>query len=114
MSSTETPQTTSAPATPERVYVEIPHAKPGQGYHAPKNYQQPLLDQLTRLAITAICAAIPLATALIFFMILAFSNAISEGLLWLWIVMILFIEPIAILVAIGIAREALGVSGSSR
>ncbi|MEO7076002.1 MAG: hypothetical protein ABI068_11930 [Ktedonobacterales bacterium] len=54
----------------------------------------------------------PLATAVIFFMILVYSNAIKYGFLWLWITMIIFIEAIALLVAYGVAREALGTAGS--
>lgn len=120
--STETPPTStpasatpnatvSASSTPERVYVEIPRLKPGQGYKAPKNYRHPVLDALTRVLIVLMCAAMPAATAIIFIMILAYSNAIKYGFLWLWIVMILFIESIALLVAWGVAREALGWAG---
>ncbi len=128
--SAETPSTTSAttppteaqPATqpasseaapPQRVYVEIPRLAPGQGYHAPKNYQRPLLTTLSKVLIVLMCLALPIAPAVIFIMILGFSHAIQEGLLWVWIVMILLIEPMAILIAWGVAREALGVMGGS-
>jgi hypothetical protein len=100
--------------TPEKVYVKIPKAGPGQGYHAPKNYQQPLLDTLSKLLIIVICAAIPLATGVIFAMILGNSEISRTQFLWLWIPMIILIEGIAILVAIGVGREALGVSGVRR
>ena len=35
--------------TPEKVYVKIPKAGPGQGYKAPKNYQYPLFDALSKV-----------------------------------------------------------------
>lgn len=107
------PAPSASPATPARVFVEIPRLAPGQGYHAPKNYQRPLLDTLSKTLVVLMCLSLPIATAVIFFMILAFSHAIQEGLLWVWIVMILLIEPIAILLAWGIAREALGVMSGS-
>ncbi len=100
-------------ATPERVYVEIPRAKPGQGYRAPKNYQQPGLELLSKIIIVLMCISLPIAPAVIFVMILAYSHAIQQGLLWLWIVMILLIEPMALLLAWGVGREALGVAGAT-
>lgn len=105
------PNTTT---TPEKVYVKIPKAGPGQGYHAPKNYQQPLLDTLSKVIIVLMCASLPLATALIFGMILGFSEASRTQLLWVWIPMIILIESIATLVAIGVGREALGIAGVQR
>ncbi len=111
---TNTNAQSAAPAsTPERVYIPIPKAGPGQGYKAPKNTQDPLGGLIWRAAVVALSVSLPLAPALIFFMILAFSNAIKDGLLWLWIPMIIFIEAIAIPVAIGVGREALGISGSA-
>lgn len=106
--------TPNTKTTPEKVYVEIPKAGPGQGYRAPKIHQQPVLDALSAVAIVALCASIPLATGLIFGMILGFSVTSRTQLLWLWIPMIILIESIAILVAIGLAREALGTSGVRR
>jgi hypothetical protein len=100
--------------TPEKVYVKIPKAGPGQGYKAPKNFQHPLFDFLSTLVIVAMCAAIPLATGLIFAMILGNSEISRTQFLWLWIPMIVLIESIAILVAIGLGREALGVAGNRR
>ncbi len=97
--------------TPEKVYVKIPKAGPGQKYKAPKNYQHPVIGALSTLLIVVLCAAIPLATGLIFAMILANSEISRTQFLWLWIPMIVLIEGIAILVAIGVGREALGVSG---
>ena len=115
MSADTTPNTTpETQATPEKVYVKIPKAGPGQGYHAPKNYQQPLLDSLSKIIIFLLCLSIPLATGLIFGMILGFSETSRTQFLWVWIPMIVLIEGIAILVAIGVGREALGTAGVRR
>jgi hypothetical protein len=99
-----------------RVFVEIPRAKPGQGYVAPKNFEHPLLQSLSRLAIVALCASLPLAPALIigFILFLPQSHAVQQGFLWLWIPMAIFVEAFAIFIAIGVAREALGSSGSDQ
>lgn len=102
---------TPGAAQEDERFIPIPHAKPGQEYKSPKNHQQPLLDGFYRLAVTLLCLSLPLAPAVIFFMILAYSKAIQYGLLWLWIVMIVFIEVIAALVAWGISQEALGRAG---
>lgn len=107
---TETPS--GAKTTPEKVYVTIPKASPSQKYHAPKNYQQPLIDAVSKLLIVVLCASIPLATALIFAMILGASEVSRTQFLWLWIPMIVLVEGIGIAVAIGLGREALGATGS--
>jgi hypothetical protein len=99
---------------PEKVYVKIPKAGPGQGYKAPKNYEQPLLDALSRVFVVLMCSALPLATGLIFAMILGASQTSRNEFLWLWIPMIVLIEGIAIALAIGIGREALGTAGIRR
>lgn len=109
--SAETPSSVQAAAPEDERFVTIPRAKPGQEYRAPKNFQQPLLGGFYRLVVTLLCLSLPIAPAVIFVMILAFSKAIQFGFLWLWIVMILLIEPIALLVAWGISREALGTAG---
>lgn len=106
--------TPTTQTTPEKVYVKIPKAGPGQGYHAPKIHQQPLRDGLSAVIIVLLCASLPLATGLIFGMILGFSETSRTQFLWLWIPMIILIESIAILVAIGLAREALGTAGIRR
>jgi len=104
-------------STPEVVtqdderFVKIPHAKRGQEYKSPKNFQQPLLDGFYRVVVTLLCLSLPIAPAVIFFMILVYSKAIQYGFLWLWISMIVIIEVIALGIAWGIAREALGVAG---
>jgi hypothetical protein len=110
----DTQKTQKTQTAPEKVYVKIPKAGPGQGYHAPKNYQRPLLDALSTIIIVLLSASIPLATGLIFGMILGFSVTSRTQFLWLWIPMIVLIEGIAILVAIGVGREALGTAGIRR
>src|SRR5215469_6553802 len=109
---------TGTSAAPERVYVKIPKAGPGQGYKAPKNYQQPLLMLLGRLLVLALCLSLPIVPLVIIGLILFLpgsqgaTNAYQEGFLWLWIPMFLFVELIAVSVAIGVGREALGISGN--
>ncbi len=103
---------------PERVYVKIPKAGPGQGYQAPKNYQQPLLMLLGRLLVVVLCLSLPIVPLVIIGLILFMpgshgaSNAYEEGFLWLWIPMFLFVELIAVSVAIGVGREALSIAGN--
>lgn len=116
--STNTPPTSAKakpgkPGKPERVYVKIPTAGPGQGYSAPKNYAQPLLSELGRLAIILACLALPIIPALIIVMIVLNTHASEPYLLWLWITMTLIVEPFAIFVAFGLAREAIGVQRAS-
>ncbi|HEU0028382.1 MAG TPA: hypothetical protein VFQ25_14810 [Ktedonobacterales bacterium] len=94
-------------------FVTIPRARPGQEYKAPKNFQNPLITGFYRLAVVLLSLSLPLAPGVIFVMILAQSKAIELGFLWLWISMIVLIEVIAIAVAWGVAREALGYSGVS-
>lgn len=112
---TSTPPSTPTGASParEKVYVKIPKAGPGQGYRAPKNYQRPLLDTLSRLAIIALAASLPIAPALIFAILLGSSEINRNELLWVWIPMIVIVEVIGVLVAIGVGREALGIAGSN-
>jgi hypothetical protein len=108
---TEKTPATSAPAEPERVYIEIPRAKPGQGYKAPKNYENRPLALLSKVVMVALCLSLPGAVGLIFGMILAFDPNARAKFLWLWIPLILFIMITSLLLAFGVAREALGVSG---
>jgi hypothetical protein len=117
-----TPPSTSAGSTegaaPERVYVKIPKAGPGQGYHAPKNFQRPLVDLAWRVLVVLMCLSLLVIPLAIIGMILflpasgGHHNAYEEGFLWLWIPMFLFVEAIALFVAIGIGRAALGIAGS--
>ncbi len=111
--SADTQSTAQAAAQNDERFVQIPRAKPGQEYKAPRNFQQPLIDLFYRVAVTLLCLSLPVAPAVIFYMMLADSKAIQYGLLWVWVTMIVIIEVIAIAVAWGIAREALGLSGVS-
>src|SRR5690349_20803282 len=75
--SADTRSTVQASAPDDERFVQIPRAKPGQEYRAPKNMQQPLLDGFYRLVVTLLCLSLPAAPAVIFFMILAYSKAIQ-------------------------------------
>jgi len=108
--STNTPPA-GTQAKPERVYVEIPKAGPGQGYRAPKNYQRPLVDLLTQLAVAAMCLSLLIVPGAIIAMIVWNTYRAEPYLLWLWATMFVFLEAIAIFVAIGLWREALGYTG---
>ncbi len=107
----EQPTTAKTPAAPERVYVEIPRAKPGQGYHAPKNYNTPLLTLASKVAVVLLCLTLPGASGLIFGMIYAYDPNARAKFLWIWIPLTIFILLIACLVAVGVAREALEITG---
>jgi hypothetical protein len=111
--SADTQSTAEAAAQDKERFVTIPRALPGQEYKAPKNFQNPFMSTFYRAAVVLLSLSLPIAPGVIFFMILAYSKAIQFGLLWLWITMIVFIEIIAIFVAWGIAREALGYAGES-
>lgn len=97
-----------------RVFVEIPKAGPGQGYRAPKTISSPVWDRLSRLLIWVVCAALVVAPAFVIGLICFApgSHAFQFGLAWLWIVMFLLTESIGVFSAIGIYREATGISGS--
>jgi hypothetical protein len=97
-----------------RVFVEIPKAGPGQGYRAPKTLSSPLLDSLSRLLIWIVCAALVVAPAFVVGLICFApgSHALQFGFAWLWIVMFMLTESIGLFSAIGIYREATGISGS--
>ena len=117
MSADTTPPTAtstgSTPATPEKVFVTIPQAKPNQKYHAPKNYQQPALRSLSTALVILMALSLPLVPAILIIMIAYNTYASSPDLLWLWITMFVLVEAIAIFAAIGIAREAIGVTPRS-
>ena len=131
--STETPSTNSTnsantpatsagkaagdhPASDNRVFVEIPKAGPGQGYQAPKNFNHPALNQLSKVLTWLVCAALVVAPAFVIGLIcfLPGSHALQFGFAWLWIVMFLLTESIGVFSAIGIYREAVGIAGNQR
>jgi hypothetical protein len=116
MSANSTPPTTASTgssATPEKVFVKIPQAGPGQKYHAPKNYQRSALGSLSTLLVILMALSLPLVPAILIIMIAYNTLASSLDLLWLWITMFILVEAIAIFAAIGIAREAIGVTRRS-
>lgn len=111
--SAEPQATTPASDADSERFVKIPHALPGQEYRAPRNFANPPLLLLWQVAVVVLSLSLPLAPAVIFYVILSMSKAIEMGFLWIWIPMIIFIETIAIGVAVGVIREALGRSGVS-
>jgi hypothetical protein len=116
MSANTTPPTatsTGASAAPEKVFVKIPKAGPGQKYHAPKNYAQPALRSLSTVLVILMALSLPLVPAILIIMIAYNTFGSSPDLLWLWITMFILVEAIAIFAAIGIAREAIGVTRRS-
>lgn len=110
--STKAPTPTTSD-TPERVFVQIPKAGPGQGYQAPKNYQQPLLQTLSRIAIFLLCLSLPIASGGIIVMILILDPVARNTQLWLWIPLGILVEAFAIFLAIGIWNEANGIAGAN-
>jgi hypothetical protein len=116
MSANTTPPTTTStgsPAAPEKVFVKIPQAGPGQKYHAPKNFEHPALRALSTVTVILMALSLPLVPAILIVMI-AFNTFGSEpNLLWLWITIFVLVEAIAVFAAIGIAREAIGVTRRS-
>ena len=109
MTTNEATQTSQTP-TPEKVYVKIPKAGPGQGYQAPKNFQRPLLQRLSLLFILALCVALPITPAAIVTMIILKT----PDLLWLFAPLGLLVVCIALFVAVGLGREAIGSSGAGK
>jgi hypothetical protein len=116
MSANTTPPTdtsTGSSATPEKVFVKIPKAGPGQKYRAPKNYAQPALRSLSTVLVILMALSLPLVPAILIIMIAYNTFGSSPDLLWLWITMFILVEAIAIFAAIGVAREAIGVTRRS-
>lgn len=109
MTTNEATQTSQAPK-PEKVYVKIPKAGPGQGYQAPRNFQHPLLQNLSLLIIVAMCGALPITPAAIVTMIILKT----PDLLWLFLPLGVMVVVIALFVAVGLGREAIGSSGAGR
>ncbi|MGO8949854.1 MAG: hypothetical protein ACLQUY_19800 [Ktedonobacterales bacterium] len=115
--STDTPSSSSggtSPTTDSRVFVEIPKARRGQGYRAPQNFNHPAVARLSQLVVWLLCAALILAPAFVIGLICFYpgSHALQAGFAWLWIVMFLLTESIALFSSIGIYREAMGIAGS--
>ncbi len=116
MSTTDTsPSNTggTSSTTDTRVFVEIPKAGPGQGYRAPRNFAHPVQERLGQVIVWLLCAALVVAPAFVIGLIcfMPGSDALPN-FLWLWLVMFLITESIAVFSAIGIYREAVGIAGS--
>jgi hypothetical protein len=109
--SSNTPAKASDTTAPEKVFVPIPKAGPGQGYSAPKNYQRPTLQALSTLLVTLLCLSLPVVPGGLIILLLATDTNARDSLLWLFIPLGIFVVAIAVFVAIGIWREALGTSG---
>jgi hypothetical protein len=72
------------------------------------------MARLSTVVVWLCCAALVVAPAFVIGLIcfMPGSHAISSGFAWLWIVMFLLTESIAVFSAIGIYREANGIAGS--
>jgi hypothetical protein len=109
--SSETPAQASNTTAPEKVFVPIPKAGPGQGYQAPKNYQQPAVDAVSRVIVGLLCLSLPVVPAGLIVLLLATDLNARNTLLWLFIPLGVFVTGIGVLVALGIWREAVGSAG---
>ncbi len=66
-----------------------------------------------RVLVILMALSLPLVPAILIIMIAYNTFGSSPDLLWLWITMFILVEAIAIFAAIGIAREAIGVTRRS-
>jgi len=101
--------TSSAPA-PEKVIVPIPKAKPGQEYRAPKNYDHPVVQALSRIVVALFCLSLVAVPAGILGAIMLRPS--GQQLLWLFIPLTVLVLAFAIFVALGTYREAVGSAGN--
>jgi hypothetical protein len=109
--STSTPQNPPAatPASPEQVvYVKLPPPGSTQAARRPQNAPNPLIGTVLNAFAFVLCLTLPISSGLILVMLAIHSVQSGIPMLWLWIPMFLFVEPIAILVAYGIWREYSG------
>jgi hypothetical protein len=100
---------TPTPGTGEQVrYVKLPPPGSTHAKRPPQNAPNPLITNVLNVFAALLCLTLPLSSGLI--MVLLANHSVESGfsLLWLWIPMFLFVEPIAILVAWGIWREYSG------
>jgi hypothetical protein len=109
--SASTPQnpTTSTPAEGDQViYVKLPPPGTTHAKQRPQNAPNPLISPVLNIFAFLLCCTLPLSSGLIIVLLANHSVQTGFPLLWLWIPMFLFVEPIAILVAYGIWREYSG------
>jgi hypothetical protein len=102
---------TGGDAQPERVYVKLPATRSAGARRGSRQRPNVLFQRAGELFALVLCVSLPAAPAIILFLLLFQPGTPRHGLLWLWIAMILFILPIAILCASGIWREVMGWSG---
>lgn len=108
-SSSSSSSSSSSPAGGEQVvYVKLP--PPGTAHAAlrPRNAPNPLWQKALNVFAFALCCTLPISSGLIMVLLAIHSVQVGFSLLWLWIPMFLFVEPIAFLVAYGIWREYSG------
>jgi hypothetical protein len=109
--SASTPKTpaSSTPASGEQVvYVKLPPPGSTQAKRPPQNVPNPLLTPVLTIFAAVLCLSLPLSSGVIMVLLANHSLQTHFPLLWLWVPMFLFVEPIAILVAWGIWREYSG------
>jgi hypothetical protein len=114
--SASTPKNAASPASDdagEPVYVKLPPPGAAHASRPPQNAQSPLLQAAGTILAVLLCLSLPLAAGAILVLLLVQPSTQKEGLVWLWIVMILFVESIAILCAVGLWRELTGWTGRS-
>lgn len=90
----------------DTLYVKLPPPGAAHAARPPQNKQHVLLQRLGAVVAALLCLSLPGAPGAILGLLLVRSG--SAGFLWLWIPMLLFVEAIAIFVAIGIWREVSG------
>jgi hypothetical protein len=100
--------TASTSTTGEQIYIKLPPPGSTHAKRRPQNAPNPLITTVLNLFALALCCTLPLSSGLIMVMLAVHSVQVGFPLLWLWIPMFLFIEPIAFLVAYGIWREYSG------
>lgn len=109
--STSAPRNTTASSATDGqqvVYVKLPPPGSAHAARRPQNVPNPLLDTVLSIFAFLLCCTLPLSSGLIMVLLANHSLQVGFSLLWLWIPMFLFVEPIAILVAYGIWREYSG------
>ena len=98
----------------EPLYVKLPPPRVARGAgHARHAWDALIYRGLGTLAFV-LCATLPISSGLIMVLLLLQPGTHKHGLIWLWVVMFLFVETVAVLVAVGIWREVSGGAGVRR
>ncbi|HEY7984386.1 MAG TPA: hypothetical protein VID73_09470 [Ktedonobacterales bacterium] len=112
---TPEPPQAATPATPEKpLYVKLPPPGATHGSRPPTDAAHPLWQGLGTLLAAALCLSLPLAPLTIMSLLLIQPATRTEGLIWLWVTMIILIEGLAIFCGLGLWRELTGWSGRTR